>query len=66
MEFKITPASKKAIRDCVFLDIEYELPLTNIEYLFKVIKRLSKEFPNDSELGQVVRNYVNQDVFNEN
>jgi hypothetical protein len=65
MDFKITASTKKVIRDSIFLDSEFEKPMDNKEYLFEVISRLSNKFPNDNELGQIVRRYVNQEIFNE-
>lgn len=65
MEFKITPATKKVIRDVIYLDSEFAPQMENKEYLFEVVKRLASKFPNDNELGQIVRNYVNEEIFNE-
>ena len=65
MDFKITPSTKKIIRDAIYLDSEYKTKMENRDYLFRVVSRLSNKFPNDQELGQVVRRFVNEEVFNE-
>ena len=65
MDFKINASTKKVIRDAIYLDSEFEPQMENKQYLFEVLGRLSNKFPNDNELGQIVRRYVNQDIFNE-
>jgi hypothetical protein len=65
MELKITDVTKKKIRDAIYLDSVLPTNMENREYLFEVVNRLAKKFPNDVELGQIVRHHLNENIFNE-
>jgi hypothetical protein len=74
MDFKISEKTKTILRDIIYevsdlyvIDPKEDkyTSISHTEFLFRKIKKIAKAFPNDSELGQIVRNHVNEDLFTE-
>ena len=74
MDFKITEKTKTKLRDIIYdvsdlyvIDPNEDkyIPASHTEFFFTKITKIARAFPNDSELGEIMRNHVNEDLFKE-